>query len=340
MSFFSRYKWHILFWGCYFLFWTSLSIFSYGTPPVIALFVTVAWFIGQSSVCYLCIYRLMPRYFNSRGYLRFAGILLASLLLASAFILGALLLAYRFWNRPLGITPLAEFLYLLLGNFYTVCLFVGVKLIKDRLKHDKRNQLLEKANTENELRFLKSQMNPHFLFNAINSIYVLIKTDSDLAALTLIKFADMLRYQLYECNGDKIPIEKEISYLDNYIELERLRRGDTIRAHYDVHQNTCNFVVAPLLIIPFVENAFKYVSTWPDRINSVKVELNYREEYFEIRVENTVDEDTLIPKEKSWGGIGLENVRRRLELIYKDRHSLEVGITGEVYSAVLRIKVK
>jgi two-component system LytT family sensor kinase len=340
MSFFSRYKWHILFWGCYFLFWMSFSTFNYGTPPIIALFLTVAWFIGQSSVCYLCIYRLLPRYFNSRGYLRFAGILLASLLLASAFILGALVLAYRFWNRPLGVSPVAEFFYLLLGNFYSVVLFVGVKLIKDRLKHDKRNQLLEKANTENELRFLKSQMNPHFLFNAINSIYVLIKTDSDLAALTLIKFADMLRYQLYECNGDKIPIEKEISYLDNYIGLERLRRGDTIRAHYDVHQNTCNFVVAPLLIIPFVENAFKYVSTWPDRINSVNVELNYREEYFEMRVENTVDEDTLIPKEKSWGGIGLENVRRRLELIYKDCHSLEVGITGEVYSAVLRIKVK
>jgi two-component system LytT family sensor kinase len=340
MSFFSRYKLHILFWGCYFIFWPLLSIFQFHAPPVMALLITMAWFIGQSTIWYFLIYRVIPRYLSTGRYVVFTGLLLSSLMLSTSVILGAQVLIYGLWHRPMGVSLRAEFLYLLLGNFYTVALLFGAKSIKDRLKHDKRSQRLEKEKTESELRFLKSQMNPHFLFNAINSIYVLIKTDADLAALTLVKFADMLRYQLYECNADKIPVEQEISYLDNYIGLEKLRKGDIIKADYRVNENVGSFVIAPLLIVPFVENAFKYVSTWPDKINRVRVELDCREEFFELRVENTVDEDTLIPKDRSWGGIGLENVKRRLELIYKDCYSLDIGMTGEVYLVVLRIKIK
>jgi LytS/YehU family sensor histidine kinase len=197
-------------------------------------------------------------------------------------------------------------------NCYTVFLVVALKSLKDRMTHERRNQLLEKEKTENELRFLKSHMNPHFLFNAINSIYVLIRKDPDFAALTLVKFADMLRYQLYECNADEIPIEKEISYLNNYIELEKIRKGQIIQTRYEVGASACNFSIAPLLIIHFVENAFKYESSCPEKKNFVTVDLNYQNDIFELSVENTMDEDTVIPKEKGWGGIGLCNVRRRL----------------------------
>jgi two-component system, LytTR family, sensor kinase len=338
--FFSRYKLHILFWAVYLIFWTIYSTVHYGNPPWRALLLTVLWFIGQASVCYWCIYWLIPRYFLRKRYLVFALLVTAGLILASVFITAALILVLRLDGVDIGIPPLKELLFNLVGNFYMMSLVVGFKSLRDKLQNERRSQLLEKEKTENELRFLKSQMNPHFLFNAINSIYVLIKKDPDFAALTLVKFADMLRYQLYECNAEEIPIEKEISYLDNYIELEKIRKGKVIHTRYEVGSDTCNFSIAPLLIIPFVENAFKYVSSCPDRHNFVTIDLNYQDDIFELSVENTVDEDTIIPKEKSWGGIGLENVRRRLELIYKGRHALEISTSNLVYSVLLTIKVR
>ena len=336
---FKRYKWHILFWGLYFLFWTLFSIFSYHTSPGRALLLTTAWFLGQAGSGYTAIYWLIPRFFNRRRYLALIGLLLATLVAASFLILGCILAIYRLSHTPPVFPPWTEFFYLLSGNCYTTFLIVAIKSIKDRINSDKRAVLLEKEKTENELRFLKSQMNPHFLFNAINSIYVLIKKDPDFAGLTLVKFADMLRYQLYECNADRIPIEKEIGYLDNYIELERLRKGSILITTYTVGATTGNFSIAPLLLIPFVENAFKYVSACPDKHNYVTVDLSYQDGIFEMSVENSVEEDAMTTREKTWGGIGLENVRRRLELIYKDRYALDICTREDVYSVLLTIRV-
>ena len=336
----TRYKWHVLFWAIYFAFWTFWSIYSYSTPPLQAFLTTFAWFLGQASISYLVIYGLIPRFFNTRRYFLFSLLLLTGMLLSAVFILAVMTELFTLFNKPVPYSRKSEYFYILIANFYTVFLVVAVKFIREKVRSDRRNTLLEKEKTENELRFLKSQMNPHFLFNAINSIYVLIKKDPDFAGLTLVKFADMLRYQLYECNADEIPIEKEIGYLDNYIELEKLRKGKIIETRYTVGPTTGNFSIAPLLLIPFVENAFKYVSSCPNKNNFVTVDLNYQDDIFELSVENTMDEDNVPPKEKAWGGIGLENVRRRLELIYKGRHALDISTKGDIYSVLLTIKVK
>ncbi|HMH21983.1 MAG TPA: histidine kinase [Puia sp.] len=340
MKFFSRYKLHIVFWIVYFIFWTVFPVIGYHTPLLRSFLSAIIWSIGQGVLAYSCIYWLIPRYFNSRRYIVFTMLVLAGLLLSALFILGAAAGLYKLFKAEFGYTLRAEFLYILLGNFYTLFIFVAIKSIRDKIKGDKRTQLLEKEKTENELQFLKSQMNPHFLFNAINSIYVLIRKDPEFAAVTLVKFADMLRYQLYECNADEIPIEKEIVYLDNYIELEKLRKGNAVDIRYNVSGNTCNFHLAPLLIIPFVENAFKYVSSDAGSRNFVRVDLDFQDDLFELKVENTMDDDIPIPKDKSWGGIGLENVKRRLELIYKSRHALCISTTDNVYSVLLTIKIK
>ena len=336
----TRYKWHILFWMAYFLFWTLYSIYGYKTPPIQASLITFIWFLGQASVSYMAIYWLVPRFFNTKRYYSLTFFLLSGLLLSALFILVAMTGVFHLFNKQIPYIHKSEYLYILIANCYTTFLVVAIKSIRDKLRSDRRNALLEKEKTENELRFLKSQMNPHFLFNAINSIYVLIKKDPDFAGLTLVKFADMLRYQLYECNADEIPIEKEIGYLDNYIELEKLRKGKEIKTRYTVGTTTCNFTIAPLLLIPFVENAFKYVSSCPDKNNFVTVDLNYQDDIFELSVENTMDEDNVMPKERTWGGIGLENVRRRLELIYKGRHALDISTKGDIHSVLLTIKVK
>ena len=151
----------------------------------------------------------------------------------------------------------------------------------------------------------------------------------------------MLRYQLYECNADRIPIEQEIGYLDNYIGLEKLRRGSTLYTEYHVGKEVRHFSIAPLLIIPFVENAFKFVSSYPDRPNRVAIQLNCSEGLFELWVKNTVDEDGVAGMGAgAGGGIGLENVRRRLLLIYNGRHQLDVRREGATYSVQLKIPVQ
>lgn len=335
-----KYKWHIFFWVVYFTFWTIYSIYLYKTLPWQAFFTTFAWFLGQAAVGYMVIYWLIPQFFNERRYIVFSLLLLAGIAVSAAFILVTMTGVFMLFSRPVSYSYTSEFFYILVANCYTIVAVVAVKSVRDKVRSDRRNTLLEKEKTENELRFLKSQMNPHFLFNAINSIYVLIKKDPEFAGLTLVKFADMLRYQLYECNTDEIPIEKEIGYLDNYIELEKLRKGKEVQTRYSVGAAACNFSIAPLLLIPFVENAFKYVSNCPHKNNFVTVDLNYQDDIFELSVENTMDEDNVIPKEKSWGGIGLENVRRRLELIYKGRHALDISTKDDVYSVLLTIKVK
>jgi two-component system LytT family sensor kinase len=345
MSFFFRYKWHFLFWAIYFVFWTTLSVRGYHTPFVLALLTTLTWAIGQGLLNYYCIYRLFPHYFSTRRYGVFSLILGTGVVVSTLFTLGSQVLVFSLAHVPMSYSTAADFGYVLLGNVYTVFIVIAIKSIRDKVRNDRRAQMLEKEKTENELHFLKSQMNPHFLFNAINSIYVLIKKDPELASHTLLKFADMLRYQLYECNADRIPIEKEIVYLDNYIGLEKLRKGPTLYTEYHVGTEVRHFSIAPLLIIPFVENAFKYVSSYSDRPNQVAVNLRCRDGLFELSVENTFDEDDIFPRDRIerngvGGGIGLENVRRRLELIYNGLHQLDIRKEGKNYSVLLKIPVQ
>lgn len=337
--FFSRYKWHLLFWAVYFIFWIFFSAYQYKNTFAMAALYTFAWFTGQATSAYVTVYWLVPAFFSRRRYVAFALLYLLVLILSSGMILGMIILIQRMRHLPLPSPMGQEISYLLIGSCYTSVLAMAVKAIRDKIRGDRRTALLEKEKTDSELRFLKSQMNPHFLFNAINSIYVLIKKDPDFAGLTLVKFADMLRYQLYECNTDVIPIEKEISYLDNYIQLEKLRKGDLIQTRYHVSPSTGKFSIAPLLLIPFVENAFKYVSNCPEKNNFVTVDLNFQDNIFELSVENSMDADAMMPKEKTWGGIGLENVRRRLQLIYDGRHALDISTRDDVFSILLTIKV-
>jgi sensor histidine kinase YesM len=317
-----------------------MSVYSYNSPPGRGFLVTIVWFLGSATCSYLSLYWLMPVYFTRRRYFIFSVITLALLSLAALVMTAGIWSIYQLEGVRFPVTLLQEYSYVLIGNFYTVFIIVAVRSIKDKIRSDRRTALLEKEKTENELRFLKSQMNPHFLFNAINSIYVLIKKDPDFAGLTLVKFADMLRYQLYECNADVIPIEKEISYLENYIQLEKLRKGALVNTSFNVSASTGKFSIAPLLLIPFVENAFKYVSSCPGKDNFVMVDLNYQDHIFELSVENSMDEDAMMPKEKTWGGIGLENVRRRLQLIYDGCHALDISTKDDVFSVLLTIKIQ
>jgi two-component system LytT family sensor kinase len=192
---------------------------------------------------------------------------------------------------------------------------------------------VEKLNTE--LEYLKSQINPHFLFNSLNTIFFQIdKTNND-ARSTLTKFSDMLRFQLYECNGHAMVLEREIHYLRNYVDLQRLRRDEKYKIEFTTRGDSREFTVAPLLLMPLVENAFKYLSHFPEGDNRVSIHIHNDDQSLEAIVKNT--KETRIEKKEA-GGIGLRNLRRRLELQYPGRHELEISDGKTEYEVILRIK--
>jgi hypothetical protein len=193
---------------------------------------------------------------------------------------------------------------------------------------------LERLNTE--LEYLKSQINPHFLFNSINTVYFQIDKANTLARESLARFSDMLRYQLYECNGREVPIEKEITYLGNYIELQKLRKGESHSVELTVSPDLGRFALAPLMLIVFVENAFKHVSHHRTEANIIRVSLSRTGDVFEASVFNT---RTVTENRGDYGGIGLKNVRRRLELLYPGRHDLAVTERPGSFEVSLKLKI-
>jgi two-component system, LytTR family, sensor kinase len=196
-----------------------------------------------------------------------------------------------------------------------------------------RKMELEKISSE--LDYLKAQINPHFIFNSINTIYFQIDKQNSNARETLSAFSEMLRYQLYECNGNEIVIEKEITYLKNYVELQRMRKDENYNISFVVGDNLSGFTISPLLLIPFVENAFKHVSHYPQN-NQVRILIRKHENNVELSVFNTKETKTI---SNGHAGIGLKNAKRRLELLYKNRHKLIIENTTDSYEINLSLRI-
>ena len=348
IRFLRRFRWHILFWALYFIGWTSFSSYTYHQAVWLSFAVTLAWFLGQATMIYTAMYVWIPRYMRPGRIWLFIFMLILSVFVAAVFTSTGMYWLLKLAASPQSLPFSTWFWYVCLGNAYWILMAVGLVVLRDRLRNDRRNQRLEKEHAENELRFLKSQMNPHFLFNAINSIYVLIRKDPGLAEHTLARFSDMLRYQLYDCATDFIPIEKEITYLENYMRLEQLRKGSMLTLDYSAEETVGHFSIAPLLLMPLVENAFKFVSSFTDHDNQVRIRLFFSDGRFIFEIGNTVDgfagmegANSKGPavRTSAVGGIGLENVRRRLELLYPSRHTLTIDIGGEFYSVSLKLQV-
>lgn len=193
---------------------------------------------------------------------------------------------------------------------------------------------MEKLNTE--LQYLKAQINPHFLFNSINTIYFQIDRQNISARETLNRFSDMLRYQLYECNGHEIAVEKEVSYLKNYVELQRLRKDENYTIEFLCGEGLANFTLPPLLLVPFVENAFKHISHFTDKKNVIRIELNKNGNFFRFNVLNTKDNTARVSGN---GGIGLKNVKRRLELSYQNKYLLDIQDTSGHFIVNLELHI-
>ncbi|HEY6161545.1 MAG TPA: histidine kinase [Bacteroidia bacterium] len=212
------------------------------------------------------------------------------------------------------------------------------RIIRDRSRTEQQMKERENEHLKSELIFLRSQVSPHFMFNVLNNIVSLSRKRSEMVEPVVIKLSQLMRYMLYESDEDKVALEKELEYLQSYIDLQMLRFGNDVKLELDI-QNKCEGVsIEPMLLIPFVENAFKHGIVWIDR-PEISIQLGCTGHELKFSVKNKFNDKVKEQKDKS-SGIGLNNVKRRLNLLYKDKHKLEVRQEGHRFITELYIKLR
>jgi sensor histidine kinase YesM len=324
-SFFIRYKLHhVLFWGLICVFWFYLRYQDYPSKQI-ALSITLVKVVDLAIIVYITNYLLIPRLLYKKKYFDFVMAFILMIVISSfvkLYLMGNILHNPRLYSLS---GNLKSRLYEnLISDFFLVLTGAAFKLIFDYLRMQQRLADVAKEKAETELNFLKSQINPHFLFNSLNAVYFLIHKDNSEARGALHKFSEMLRYQLYEVNDNRIPIEKEIHYLKDYMDLQQLRKDEKYAVQFNCSPEVRGFSIEPLLLIPFVENAFKHISHHSDQTNYVTVEMNRVNGMFNFSVANSKDNQRTT---ETHGGIGMNNVKRRLELLYPGKHELKVDET-------------
>jgi LytS/YehU family sensor histidine kinase len=292
----------------------------------------------------LNLFVLVPRLLGKGKFIAYSALLLASMLVASATVVAGYYLPAFFSHRTIeqqyGPGRCAWYFF---GNalsvlFAGVVITTGIALTVIRIRGQRRQQQLEKEQLEAELNFLKQQFNPHFLFNTINSIFFLIRKKPDTAAESLARFSDLLRYQLYECDDTRILLSKEVGYIKNSIELERLRQNDHLRVNCEIDTACADeLYVAPFILMTFVENAFKHVSRETAGSNWITIRLALDGHELSLSISNSVSRGN--QDNRHTGGIGLRNVRRRLDLLYPGKHRLEIQNDSLTFKVHLRLEL-
>lgn len=206
----------------------------------------------------------------------------------------------------------------------------------ERLQAQSQLEVLEKERVKNELDYLKAQINPHALFNSLNTIYGHIEKNNQTARNTLLQFSELLRYQLYDCSEEKVSLDKEIGYLQNFISFHRLRKDETLLVSLQIGNIEPTLRIAPLLLVVLIENAFKFVGNSSDKENKICIHISTVGKLLHSSISNTKEFHEADPDNKS-KGIGVANLKRRLELLYKGKYEYRIIDETNVYKSFLTI---
>ncbi|MFP4025000.1 MAG: sensor histidine kinase [Thiohalospira sp.] len=225
---------------------------------------------------------------------------------------------------------------LFFNMFFIVFVAIAIKFYKRWSEKDYREQKVKKEKVEAELQMLKAQINPHFLFNTLNSIYVLAMKKSEQTANIVMKLSDILDYILYRINAPQIAISNEIRIVENYIELEKIRFTNRVNLSFAFNIKSKDLQVPPMLIIPFVENAFKHGVAKTIKKSWIKIVIEEAGEMLNIEVSNSKG---LKPVKSKTGGIGLVNVKKRLDLLFSDDYKLAISEKNNRYDVSLSIPI-
>jgi len=329
---------HVLFWSLYVLLeylanmihlspgkgWTFLRATILSLPVLMIPTYFIAWYA-------------VPRFLQKKKLLPFIlCVIVAMVFIFFARIKWIELVNYinegQYWKMPAR-----KMVKNIIRDYSVVALAVCIYIIGDWRKNQKLNEQLIKAKAEAELKLLKGQLHPHFLFNTLNNIYSLALQKSDLTADSILKLTELLDYLVYWANKEKVSLSKEVELLKNYLDLEKLRYGEKLQLNAEFSEINENLKVSPLILLPFVENCFKHGGATENGVFWINLKLRVYDNKFVFNIENSKK------KKKNKlvnGGVGLQNIQQRLELIYPKKHRLQIDDNEDFFSVRLEVNFK
>ncbi|MDP5171994.1 MAG: histidine kinase [Bacteroidia bacterium] len=335
-----RWLVHPVFWGLYVVFFALTG----GDLFITALQYELLLLPVKMVVVYLTIYWLIPVLFlRGRYWSFFLGFFV---LLLGGAVLQRLIIFYVLYPLIYPSELYGELFttYWIVKNalsiFTITVLGSSIKITKYWYEDHRRSKALKEEKLEAELKFLKAQMHPHFLFNTLNNLYSLTLNKSDRAPEVVLRLSGLMNYMLFEANAGKVGLALEIETIHNYIALERIRYGQSLDLFFEVTGKVEEVEIAPMLLLPFVENSFKHGVSDEVEEKWISANLSVKGEVLQFKVENSRSPrpDDARPLAYT-GGIGLKNVQRRLELIYPDRHELKIFEEEDSYLITLKINL-
>lgn len=355
-----RIRRHLLFWSSWFLFCSFL----YAFVPVraqLGYFQRIPNSIVDSfmflpihiSLSYGLMYFVIPRYVVRNRYsiaALWTLVLVLGIACMSAIISMYLLnpvkvfvLPSRWYFSPDPVKHQQSGLFYLSllaglrGGITIGGLAAAIKLMKHWYTEGQRNLKLQKENAESQLQILKAQVHPHFLFNTLNNIYSFTQNTSASASQMLMGLSDILRYMLYECNQPLVPLAKELKMTEEYISLEKIRYGNRFELHTELPEQTKDLYIAPLIILPFIENCFKHGISHMLEQPWLNMHISIRENEMTMNLLNSKPSGHPLNHKP---GIGINNVRKRLELLYPSQHELIINDEEDIFIVRLKIQLE
>lgn len=327
-----RYPFHLLFWVMYAVF---MVLFTQGYIEkkgwLFSLMPLSLYMVLMVILVYGHTLLLIPRFLEKKRI----ALYVSGLIVLILFYTLAESINQQFWNRIIypgnnGTIPS----YFIWNIFYAFCFILNSTLLYFTQKWSEQKQQVNSiqiSQLETELKYLRSQINPHFLFNGLNTIYGTIDIENQEARDMVVQFSDLLRYNLYEADTDKVEIGKEAIYIENYVALQKARSNNNLKITLEIQVADPSLKIAPLIFVAFIENAFKYTTRNLIR-NEIFISLKQSGKRITFECRNTYAEQV-----KDTKGIGLINVTRRLELIYQNRYVLAVKKNNRMYETNLMI---
>ena len=330
---------HATFWIAYWLFWSVRDLVYHNNylDLLQSNAITTVWY---ALAVYLNIYWLIPKLLLKKKYIFYGGLLTLVTLVTAALAAICLYIYFTFFldkpGKDLFFVSVEGLIFLVIEIVMLIAVTTVVFLLRDHNQKERSLKELENKNLKSELNLLKRQLNPHFLFNALNSVYVLIQENQEKARGTLVKISDMLSYQLYDGSKETVALFKEVQHVKNYVALEKVRQGKRVSVNLRFSGESNHKKIVPMLLIPFVENAFKHGFNAGLNCYDVEIEIRVNRDrlYFHCRNQHKKN-----GRYHQQGGVGLENVKRRLELLYPGKYQLDISDGNGYFNVGLEINL-
>jgi len=336
---------HILFWSVYFIFnifrWTFIH-----DDFLLSLRTNLIGFPIHMFLAYLNAYYLMPKFIYTKKYFQYTVYILLSLFI---MLLVKYNLTYFFVStnvmpegpEVIDTVTIGYAVQTMIGEVYVISFFTAIKLTIEWQRESSKLHDLEKRQLKTELRFLRSQVSPHFFFNTLNNIYSLTLEKSDQAPEIILKLSELMRYLLYATQKQRQDLTSEINCIRNYIDLERIRFDDSLKIDMNISGSLDNYKIPPMLLIPLIENCFKHGASKNIGEMKIIIDIKVDDGFMDFKVSNSiplVNKEYVHPVKR--GGIGISNVTKRLELGYeKSEYDLKIFEEDKMFNVFLKLKV-